>query len=455
MILSASLCLSLLLCPPQEPGDVVATYQLLGEPAQVTRTDVALDLAFHLRRRERGRQGVEMLLQSELTRRAANKAHLMPTEAEVRVFWAELQRQLRAAGREPDEFAAVRNTSERQWLEDLSLQMAQERLVRRELDLRPDEKVGGDMLKLWMQEQTRKAKVQSDPDQLPPGTALRLEDHDVPMVELGMLLLRTSEDDERNVAVHRVAYLNTLDALCRREQVALQPADLDRAIEQRRKQAEQDARFRGASFESVLQAEGLTTAALRESRVFRGHVLLELLAQKRFPDATLAEELVRDRAAVLERVGPRRRLSVVFLNAMEVPNELVKRDFAAAMERMAVLKQTLANETFANVAALASEHAPTRKKGGDLGWHRRSGNQLPTVVAEAAFTLPAGGVSEPLRGEDGVYLIKVVEIEPEPTDAVLLQRLRELRARELGNQLIQDAKVQLVDGKENGKENGK
>lgn len=136
---------------------------------------------------------------------------------------------------------------------------------------------------------------------------------------------------------------------------------------------------------------------------------------------------------------------------MEVPNELVKRDFAAAMERMAVLKQTLANETFANVAALASEHAPTRQKGGDLGWHRRNGNQLPTVVAEAAFTLPAGGVSEPLRGEDGVYLIKVVEIEPEPSDAVLLQRLRELRARELGNSLIRDAKVQLLPGKEQGK----
>lgn len=443
MIALASLLSTLLLPPPQEPPEVVAEYSLHGTPAVVTRTDLAIEMAFHLRRRERGKEAVEHIVDTTLTRRAAARKNLLPSDAEVRGFWDDLQKQLRAAGREPSEVAAVRNTGEKQWLEDLAVQMAQERVVRAELGLDRKERVSGEMMKLWLQEERKKARITSAPDQLPAGCAVRIDDTDVPLIDLGMLLLRTSEDDERDRFVNQVAYLNCIEQLGRTEKVELCAADLDAALQRRRDDATRDPRYRGASFESMLEAQGLTVASLRELRVFRAQVLLDKLALQRFPDGALLAELVRDRAAVLDLVGPRRRLGVIFLNAMTEPNAIVKRDFPAAMEHIQTLRKLLEKETFANVAALESEHGPSRQHGGDIGWYRRRHEKLAEPLLAAAFALPLDGVSEPIRGEEGCYLLKVLEIEPEPSDAVLLQRLREQRAKELSQKLLTDAGVRI------------
>ena len=150
----------LLAALPQGPDDALATYQLDGKTLPVTRTDVALEMAFHLRRRDRGQQAVEQLVAVAITRKAAEDRKLMPSEADVRAFWNDLQAQLRAAGRRPEDVPAVRNTGEAQWLADLAVQLAQKRVVREELGLKADEEVSGDMLNLWLQEQRKQALVE-------------------------------------------------------------------------------------------------------------------------------------------------------------------------------------------------------------------------------------------------------------------------------------------------------
>ncbi|MFN7588268.1 MAG: peptidylprolyl isomerase [Planctomycetota bacterium] len=454
------LSFALLFAVPQEPPEIVARYRLIGADttvkhvdaegmerpgvaATVTRTDLALEMAFHLRRRDRGRQAVEQIVDVMLTRNAAQKQGLMPTRDEVLKFWEELQRQLRAAGREPSEFPAVRNSGEKQWLDDLAVQLAQERVVRAALGLGKDEQVSGEMMKLWVQEQRKATKLVTDPDQLPVGTALRVEGVDVPMIDLGMLLLRTADDDERDRFVRQCAYLSTLEKTCADEKIEVTPADLDAAIEQRRAEAAKDPRYQGATFDSMLEAQGLTAKTLRDQRTFRGALLLEKLGQKRFSDRVLAEELAKDRDAVLAAVGPRRKLGVIFVNAMLEPNQIVKRDFAAAMAHVATLRRLLDKETFANVAALESEHGPSRQKGGDIGWHRRNDTALPEPVLAAAFALAKDAVSEPVRADDGCYLVKVLDVEPVPSDAELLRLLREQRSQALGSKMLADAAIQI------------
>lgn len=429
---------------PQGPDTVVATYRLGDRTVPITRADLALEMASHLRRRERGREACELLVASTLTRRAATAKGVLPTEPEVRAFWRELQQQLRAAGRDPSEFAAVRNTDEAQWLDDLAMQMAQERLVRLELGLEPREPVSGDMLQLWLQEQRKAHRVVADPDELPPGTAVRVGTTDVPLIDLGLLLLRTAEDDERDRFVRQIAFLGTVESLARQEGIVLTDADLDASVQRRRDEAARDQRYAGVSFESMLKAEGLTVAALRQLRVFRGQLLLERLAARRFPAAELAAELQRDRQTVLERLGPRRRIAIVFVRALAEPNALVTRDFDAARAELAAARARLATETFANVAALVSEHNGSKLQGGDVGWHRRRSDKLPEPVLAAAFALPAGEVSMPVTAEDGCFLVRVAEIEPAPGDDVLLARLRELRTNELSQRLLAEARVEAA-----------
>lgn len=429
---------------PQDPNQVLARFQLEGKPATVTRTDVAIEMAFHLRRRDRGQQATNLLVDQALTRRAAKQKKLMPTEAEVQAFWEKLQAELRAAGHKPEDFAAVRNTSTSQWLEDLAVQLAQERLVRSELGLRAEETVSPDMLKLWLQEERRRSKIILDPEQLPSGTCARIDDVDVPIADVGLLLLRTSEDDERDRFVRQVIYLQSLEALARKENTQLTAADLDAAIARRRDDAARDPRYRGVSFEQLLEAEGMTVASLRQLRVFRGQALLDRLAERLFPHDALAAELERDRQNVLDLVGPRRHLGVIFVRALDEPNGLVPLDFPAAAKKLEEVRKRLVAEAFDHVARIESEHVSTKMQGGDAGWHRRRSTQLPDQVLATAFGLAAGEVSTPVRTEDGCWLVKVAEIDPVPDDERLLEQLRRLRAQELAQRLLRDAAIEIV-----------
>jgi len=443
----------LCLAAPQTPDDVLATYRLNGKEATVTRTDVALEMAFHLRRDDRGRQGVEMLVDSMLTRDAAKAKGLTPAKAEVQAYWDKLMKQLIAAGRKPEEFAAVRNTSEEQWLKDLSVQIAQERLVRAELGLGANEKVDGDMLKLWLREAREEAEVETEPDKLPVGSAATIGKKSIALIDLGFLLLRTSEDFERDRFVRQVVYLETIEAMAAARSIRITSSDLDRAIADRRKVAKNDPRRKGVSLEQILKAIGMTVESLRELRVFRSGILLDKLTLAEYPDPKLEEELANHREQVLAEVGPRRRIGAIFLRALEEPNAIIKRNFDEAKEQLVKIRGRIAKDGFAATASIESELGDSKRKGGDVGWHRKSSPELPTAVLNAAFAMKMTDVSMPIRAKDGCYVITVLDHEPIPDDKELMRRLRILRGQELSEGILKNADVKFA-GENNADKKG-
>lgn len=434
----------LCLAVPQEPTDVLATYRLNGKEATVTRTDVALEMAFHLRRDDRGRQACEMLVDALLTRTAAKEKGLTPTTAEVQAFWQQLKGQLIAAGRRPEEFPAVRNTGERQWLEDLSVQIAQERLVRRELGLAENEKVSGDMLKLWLREARERSEVETDPDKLPVGTAVIAGKKNVALIDLGFLLLRTSEDSERDRFVRQVVYLKTIENMAAARSLRITNTDLDRAIEDRRKQAKADPRRGGVPLEQILKAIGMTVESLRELRVFRSQILLDKLAASEFPEEALLAEVTDNRDEILAEVGPRRRIGAIFLRALEEPNAIIKRTFDEAMKDLLTVRARIAKDGFAATASIESELGDSKRKGGDVGWHRKSSPELPSAVIHAAFAMKMTEVSMPIRTKNGCYVITVLDREPVPDDKELVRRLRIVRTTQLSESILKDADVKFT-----------
>lgn len=444
VLLAFPLSLLLAVASAQEPADTLARFQLDGAAAVVTRADVAIAMAFRMRHGDRGRDACDQLVDAALTRRAAERRRLMPTREEVAAFWQQLQDQLRAAGQRPEDFAAVRNSGIEQWYRDLAVQLAHERLVRDELGLGPKETVSPDMLKLWLQEERRKNDVVVDPELLPAGSCARIAGEDVPLVDLGFLLLRISEDPERDRFVRELIYLRSLESQARRDRVQLTDQDLDQAVQKRRDDVARDPRYKGVPLEQLLKAEGLTIAMLRQLHTFRGQVLLDKLAQQRFQDADLQAELARDRQTVLDLVGPRRHLGVILVRALEHPNTLVPFDFPAAERKLQQVRERLTKETFANVASIESEHEPTKQRGGDAGWHRRRTGELPEALLAAAWALGADEVSQPVRCEEGVYLVKVLEIDPMPGDQRLIEQLRRYRAIEWSQQLLRDAQIEMV-----------
>ncbi|MBM7114969.1 peptidylprolyl isomerase [Archangium primigenium] len=82
-----------------------------------------------------------------------------------------------------------------------------------------------------------------------------------------------------------------------------------------------------------------------------------------------------------------------------------------ALARAQALRQELeGGKDFATVASASSEDPGTKASGGDLGWVER-GNWDP-ALANAAFALEAGKVTEPVETRFGVHLVKVEEKKP-------------------------------------------
>ena len=439
------------LAAPQEPDEVLARYTLDGKPAVVTRSDVAVEMGLHLRHQEVGQQACKVLVDSELTRREAARLELLPSDAEVKAFWGRLQQQLRAAGRDPASFAAVRNSTEAEWLRDLGTQLAQERLVRHALDLSDDETVSGDMLQLWLTQHRKKRTIVTDPTQLPPGVAARVDGRELPVLDLGLLLFRTSEDGERNRFVRQVAYLNSIEALGRKLDIDVHPADIDRAIAERRRDARNDPRFRGLTFEQLLETQGLTLATLTQSRVFRAKVLQDLIARAQNPAAKLRQQLTEEREAVEARLGARRQLGVIYRRALDEPNALVPHDFAGAVKSLERVKDRLEKEKFDVVARIETDDPAGKESGGNVGWQHRAprtdGRGLPAPVLEAAFEAKPGEVAGPITGPDGCYLVKVLDVEPELSDEQLMERMQREASDRLQREVLEGADLQWGDAK--------
>lgn len=437
----------------------LATYRSAAGDRVVTRADVALEMAFHLRRKDDGRAACLQLVKAELVRRAAKKAGVWPTADAVQQRWNELKAQMKAAGRDIDKEPSFRNTGEKVLLDYLAIDLAHEQIVRRELSLGADEQVSPAMLELWVKEAREREKVVDDPDQLPLGTAAKIGEDGLPLLALGMLLLRSSDQEELDKFVRQVVALDGIEQAARENGIEATPEDLQRELELRRSMAGKDPRYGGLSFEQLLRAQGLTPEWLAQSRVFRAQTLQKKLIAKLHPRQQLVARLASDRATELERFGPRRNLAILFVRALDEPNALVPNDFAKATERLQAVKKRLETEPFATVARIESEDAGTKMRGGDCGWVARKGRDLPEPVLAAAWALPLQGVSDVVRAEDGCYLVKVSGIEPDLDDEAIVQRMRESLVEEFTKDMMKRADIRRPDGKrldgDDPKEQGK
>lgn len=445
MILAA-LSLSFALQPPAAHGArPVARFQLGADTMTVTADEVALEMAFHERRKDGGRAAAEHLANTTIVTMEAGEKKLAATDAEARAFWEAQKAEMRRRGEKPENTSAVRNSTEAELLQFFALHLTQEKLVRQELGMKAQETVSADMLKLWLQEARKRHKVVTDPDQLPIGTAARVDDRELSMLDLGKLLLRTSDDAEQETVVQRVVVLKSLDQLARKHDVQVSDADLRGELALRAADAASDPRLGGVPFEQILKSQGLTPELLLRSAVFRAHVLQKKLAAKLHPQEQLEATLAKDRQAVLEQHGARRQLRGIFVRAVEQPNELVPRDFKQALAHLAeVRKQLLSGRDFELLAKIETEHPATKSGGGDLGFHHRRTEVLPDALLAAAFALPVGGLSEPVQVPEGCWLVKVVAVEPEPSDAQVIQRMRERLVRGMTQQIVRDARIEFV-----------
>ncbi|MCX6627176.1 MAG: peptidylprolyl isomerase [Candidatus Solibacter sp.] len=114
-------------------------------------------------------------------------------------------------------------------------------------------------------------------------------------------------------------------------------------------------------------------------------------------------------------------------------------DADALAKALELRRKIVQGANFADLARTDSDDMGSSAKGGDLGFVKR-GQTMPSFE-EAAFALPLGELSQPVKTTYGYHLIKVEERKPTRTFEELRPELEKSVANEASRKFVDDLKA--------------
>ncbi len=430
---------------PQDRSETLARYRLDSKPAAITRGDLILDLARRNRRTPEGQEARQVLVDRVLIQRAAEARGLMPGASAIAAKLAQLEAAMKAGGEDLANILEKKGMSRAEFQRSyVTLVLAHERLVRAELELADGVEVSPAQLQLWLGEERGSMQIEMDPTKLPESVAARVGDKNIDSLSFGALLLESMDLEDRRERIRQIVLGRLLAARAKSLGIVVSEADARREVQSRKRQIEADPTYQGVSYEQLLQARGTTMDELARSEVTYANIQQRRIVLEEHSDAELQAELDRDRAAVLERHGPKRDVHIILLRASDPPNEFIPRTHAQTMEMALELRDKINKGImrFSEAARLYSEEPQTKGRGGQVGRLSAKSSNLPPEVMTAAFASPAQRVPEPVPSDGGVFLVWIGEIDPPPTDRQLIAAMRAELAGKLQTELF--SKAQLI-----------
>lgn len=163
------------------------------------------------------------------------------------------------------------------------------------------------------------------------------------------------------------------------------------------------------AYQAQLKRENITETQLRERyrNDLRKAMAVDRLKQKMFPLKPVPQAEAEAFFAAHKDRFPKVPAEVS-LQVIQIPPVPDSAAVAAALAKaQGARKRILAGEKFAKVASEVSEDPGSKNSGGDLGFFTRG--HMVKEFEDAAFSLPPGRVSEPVRSPFGWHLIEVIE----------------------------------------------
>jgi peptidyl-prolyl cis-trans isomerase SurA len=194
----------------------------------------------------------------------------------------------------------------------------------------------------------------------------------------------------------------------KRQNISVPAAEVNKQVDAAVAEAKQ--RLGGEqAFAEQLQRENTTESRLRDRyrADLERQMTAERLVKKTLPMKPVAqadaEAFFAANKDKFPKVPAQLRLSVIQITP--APDSATMKTGRAKAD--AIRKRIVAGEKFAKVAAEVSEDPGSANSGGDLGFFRRG--QMEPALEDAAFDLPPGRLSQPVRTPYGWHLVETIE----------------------------------------------
>lgn len=161
-------------------------------------------------------------------------------------------------------------------------------------------------------------------------------------------------------------------------------------------------------------------------------------------DAAVTSEEITERyeanPARFQRGGKARLAILMTALPPSLEPDEVEAKLAGMREARELALQLSEGPGFGPLSARYSEDDVTRQRGGDAGWLDEGvPYRWPEEIVRAGFVLPKGGVSEPLRTAEAVYLVK--KLDERPPAKVEIDSVRDRLRSEIHAEKLRAAKA--------------
>ena len=393
-----------------------------------------------------GKSAQRSLLELKALEHLAQVRGVEVSQSELNARWAELERDIIASGEARDlpQYLLDNKVERATFRRYLLLGMAHEQMVRMDLEVAKDVRIPGETQKVWLEEQLEKLGYKPALFPWTDGVVATIGPLAVTRQELAQELRSKLPDADLADAAYELLLERRLMA----RMPDLAPGALQGAIEteiaRRRRNTNLNPKYKGASYEQLLAAQGLSLETVRRDPAVRSAALSNLWVDRTHDEDGLRAVYEAERPYFDGQFGAGVEVYVCLLNAGLFKNNLIRRTFDEASEELNVLKKGIVNlEQFQERIVPASEDLGTKKAKGLLGLVTRERKAVPAPLREAVFRVldqepgdVSGQLVGPVRLQGGVVLGCLGKRQAAPTWASMRHKVHtELRARHLAEVL--------------------
>lgn len=417
--------------PPPLPPGIVAQWD--GGQLEEAPFERFLGNSFH--GKPLGLEALQHLLQIQLVEGEAERLGLRVGEELVSARLAEVERQAEEGGLDLAAALAARGLDRQGFRALLRDSLLHEELVRRELGLGSEQTPSPEQLQAWSAQ--RLAELLKLSAAAPEGYALDSASFRVSLEQLGGAIRAALPKGRQREYLEQLVLQRYLASWARQNQVVLGDEVLSRELEWRRRHVAENPAFGGMSYEQILQSQGSSVEAVKDSDELRTAGYLWLLAADRYPESWFDQLPAEERAALEGQNGEARQVRWLMLRAMEQKTDPLDLDFADARAELEAYRAEVASEAdFQRLAGELSEHEVSRLQGGMLGWVHQFESSVEIAVCQAAFQLQPGEVSAPIPVTEGMALVYLCQIRPQPDETEFRRLVRRSRHQDLRQEIL-------------------